>query len=135
MLLWRLRGLGGPRDWPLLAAAGGSAVLLAYAGHVAYNPRERDEPEFIIWTVGFWLAGLGAAAVLIWLGVSERRNWWTNVALLYLGLWVITRYFDTFGDYTQTGLVFVGAGLLLLAVAFLLERSRRYLTELSERAS
>jgi uncharacterized membrane protein len=53
------------------------------------------------------------------------------VALLYLGLFVITRYFDTFGSYTQTGAFFIGGGVVLLAVAFALERSRRLLATLA----
>jgi uncharacterized membrane protein len=120
-------------DWPIGAAAVAALVMVAYVTTVLISPRESDEEEFIIWTVGFWIAELALPAAVIWLGVTTNRSWWTNVALLYLGLFVITRYFDTFGDYTQTGVLFVGAGLLLLVVAFVLERSRRALAELSER--
>jgi len=127
--------LDGPAQWPLGAAAIIAIALLVYVAIVLGNPRESHEPEAIVWTIGFWIAALVLPAMMIWLGVVHRRNWWTNTALLYLGLFVITRYFDTFGDYTQTGALFVGAGVVLLAVAFALERSRRLLTTLAERAS
>jgi uncharacterized membrane protein len=133
---WLLRSgaqLSRREDWPVAAAAIAALALIAYVTLVLISPREADEDEFIVWTVGFWIAELVLPAVVIWLGVVTNRSWWTNVALLYLGLFVITRYFDTFGDYTQTGVLFVGAGLLLLLVAFALERSRRVLAELSER--
>ena len=55
-----------------------------------------------------------------------------NLALVYLGVFILTRYFDLFEGYGQTGLLFLGAGVLLLAVAFVLERSRRTLMQLSD---
>ncbi len=118
---------------PLLAAAAALAALLAWSLLVGINPRDDAEEGFIVYTVGFWVLALALAAELIWLGLALRREWWINAALAYLGVFGISRYFDLFSDYAQTGAVFAGAGLLLLILAFLLERGRRALhAELDE---
>jgi len=118
-----------------LAVATGWLVLVAsivWAWLVIFEPRVREERDFIIWTVGFWLLALALTAVVAWLGVAYRRGSWLNLALVYLGVFILTRYFDLFEGYGQTGLLFLGAGVLLLAVAFVLERSRRTLMQLSD---
>lgn len=82
-----------------------------------------------IYTVGFWTLSLALTADLIWLALVLRRQWWINMAFVYLGSFVLTRYFDLFSDNLQTAVVFAGAGLLLLALALLLERGRRVLRD------
>jgi uncharacterized membrane protein len=134
--LWRDRpGIEDRSAWSIAAGATATGALLAYVVLVLAlaNPSGFEEPRRIVWTIGFWLASILLAAIIIWLGAVFRRAWWTNSALAFLGLFVITRYFDTFGSYTQTGVLFAGAGLLLLVVAFVLERSRRFLTTRVER--
>ena len=44
--------------------------------------------------------------------------------LVAVGVDVLARYFDVFWDFLPRSLGFVGAGLLLLGVAWLLERQR-----------
>lgn len=118
---------------PLLTVALTLATLLIWSLIVGTNPRGDDEERFIIYTAGFWVLALALAGNLIWLGLVLRREWWINAALAYLGVFALSRYFDLFSDYAQTGAVFAGAGLLLLVLAFVLERSRRALqAELSE---
>ncbi|MEZ4502660.1 MAG: DUF2157 domain-containing protein [Dehalococcoidia bacterium] len=120
------RSLAVAIGWLVLAAS------IVWAWLVIFEPRVREERDFIIWTVGFWLLALALTAVVAWLGVAYRRGWWLNLALVYLGVFILTRYFDLFEGYGQTGLLFLGAGVLLLAVAFVLERSRRTLMQLSD---
>jgi len=112
---------------PVIAALVTLVALLGWSFVVGANPRDGAEESFIAYTFGFWLLALALVADLIWLGLALRREWWINVALAYVGLFAISRYFDLFSDYGQTGAVFAGAGLLLLALAFLLERGRRAL--------
>lgn len=133
-LQWPVIGTG--LRSPILAATLTLAALLAWSFLVGTNPRDDDEGRFIIYTVGFWVVALALAANLIWLGLALRREWWINAALAYLGIFAISRYFDLFSDYAQTGAVFAGAGLLLLVLAFLLERGRRALqAEIAEGAA
>ena len=67
------------------------------------------------------------AASITWLGLALRRESWVNAALVFLGLFILSRYFDLFSDYAQTGALFAGAGALFLVLAFLIELGRRRL--------
>lgn len=60
-------------------------------------------------------------------GMVRRSAWLVNVAIVFLGLYVIVAYFELFGTMAFTGLVFVAGGVLLITLAVLLERQRRRL--------
>ena len=113
---------------PVLAIELTVLLLLVWALAVGVNPRPSGEETFIIYTAGFWALGLLLTVDLAWLGLLLRRELWVNAALLFVGLFTLTRYFDLFSDYAATGTVFAGAGVLLLLLATLLERSRRALS-------
>ncbi|TAJ18601.1 MAG: DUF2157 domain-containing protein [Dehalococcoidia bacterium] len=83
-------------------------------------------------SIAFWVLAIAFMVELGWLGVTYQRSGWRNAALAFAGLFLISRYFDLFGSYGQTGLTFIGAGVLLLVVAFAIERSRRLLTRMTE---
>ena len=116
---------------PVYAGAAALVATLAWSVLVARVPRWAEEQELILWTAGYWVLAIALTIALGWLGVAFRRPAWLNLALLFTGVFTLTRYFDLFSDFGQTGLLFVGAGALLLAVAFVLERSRRVLTALA----
>ena len=61
-------------------------------------------------------------------GVTERKNYFINLGLLFFGLLVITRYVDLMWGMLDGALLFITAGVLLLLVGFFLERTRRRLT-------
>jgi uncharacterized membrane protein len=113
---------------PLLAIELTVLLLLVWALAVGVNPRPSAEETFMIYTTGFWALGLLLTVDLAWLGLVLRRELWVNAALFFVGLFALTRYFDFFSDYAATGTVFTGAGVLLLLLATLLERSRRLLS-------
>ena len=50
---------------------------------------------------------------------------WVNIALLFVGLDIIVRYFEFSWGLLDRSLVFVAAGLILLLVGFLVEKGRR----------
>ncbi len=114
---------------PVVATALTLVLLLVWSFVVGTNPRDNAEERLIIYTAGFWVLALALTANLVWLGLALRREWWINAALAYLGVFALSRYFDLFSDYAQTGAVFAGAGLFLLVLAFLLERGRRVLRD------
>ena len=93
----------------------------------ALYPRGYEEQSFILITLGYWLGACLLASSIVWLGLALRRESWVNAALVFLGLFILSRYFDLFSNYGQTGALFAGAGLLFLALAFLIELSRRRL--------
>lgn len=120
---------------PVVATALTLALMLIWLLIVAVFPEGITDGDGIssaitdIYTVGFWILALALTADLIWLALMLRRQWWINMAFVYLGFFVLTRYFDLFSGNLQTAVVFAGAGLLLLTLALLLERGRRALRD------
>jgi uncharacterized membrane protein len=86
------------------------------------------------WGLMWLLLLLAASLVLTWWGHRQQRRAWVNWGLLFVGLSVLTIYFQLFGTLATTGGVLVGAGLLLLLVAWGLERTRRQLSGPGQRA-
>ncbi|HWF19047.1 MAG TPA: DUF2157 domain-containing protein [Verrucomicrobiae bacterium] len=60
-------------------------------------------------------------------GLLRRSPWLVNVAITFIGVYVITAYFELFGTMQTTGLMFVISGVLLIGLAVFLERKRRAL--------
>lgn len=77
-------------------------------------------------------AALGLCLLLalatVWLGQTWRRAAWINWGLLTTGLVILTVYFELLGSLAVTGVALVGAGVLLLALGWSLERARRHLS-------
>ena len=103
-------------------------LLLTWTLVTALYPRGYEEHAFIVTTLGYWLGACLLTGSIVWLGLALRRESWVNAALVFLGLFILSRYFDLFSDYGQTGALFAGAGLLFLVLAFLIELSRRRLS-------
>ena len=113
---------------PLLLGQLTLLLLLIWTLVAALNPRGDAEEAFILTTLGYWLGACLLTASVVWLGIVLRRESWVNAALVFLGLFIVSRYFDLFSDYAQTGALFAGAGLLCLVLALLIELSRRRLS-------
>lgn len=113
---------------PLLLGQLTLLLLLIWTLVAALIPRGYAEQTFILTTLGYWLGACLLTGSIIWLGLAFRRGSWVNAALAFLGLFIVSRYFDLAGDYARTGALFVGAGLLCLVLAFVLELSRRRLS-------
>ena len=113
---------------PLLLGQLTLLLLLLWTLVAALSPRGDAEEAFILTTLGYWLGACLLTGSIVWLGLALQRESWVNSALVFLGLFIVSRYFDLFSDYAQTGALFAGAGLLCLVLAFLLELSRRRLS-------
>ncbi len=81
----------------------------------------------------FNLLLLAAEVGLVALGWARRQPGLMNFGLFVFFLQVVTRYFDLLGGMLQGGLMFIGAGLLLVVLGVALERSRRSLLRSMER--
>lgn len=75
------------------------------------------------------------AVALMWHGSIERDPGEINFGILTLLVVLVTRFLDVFGTFLQSGLGFIVAGLLLAALAYALERTRRRLLVAPEDAS
>jgi len=82
----------------------------------------------VIFAAIFNLSLIGYIITIIVAGVTERKNYFINLGLLFFGLLVITRYVDLMWGMLDGALLFITAGVLLLLVGFFLERTRRRLT-------
>ena len=75
----------------------------------------------VVFNVVLLLSTVGLVA----LGYRRGEQAFVNVALAFFGIGVITRYFEVSWGLAHSAAIFVGAGLLLLAGGYLLERARR----------
>lgn len=110
-------------DWSLaeLAEAGAIAVLLTAAHVAALVPVDWDPFYPIVFNALFALSALGLMAS----GYLQDHEGRVNLSLVLIVLYVITRYFEYSIDLLDSSLVFFGAGVILLAGGYLLDRGRR----------
>ena len=116
-----LRARRGEQVTSELAEAGAIAVLLA-AAHVAARVSVGWDPLYpIVFNALFALSALGLMASG-YLGDHRGR---VNLSIAFIALYVITRYFEYSIDLLDSSLLFSGAGVILLAGGYLLDRGRR----------
>ena len=96
-------------------------LLLAASQALARVPVDWEPLYPIVMNALFALAALG----LMVTGYLQGREGRVNLALGLIALFVISRYFEYSTTLFDLSLVFVGAGFILLAGGFLLERGRR----------
>ena len=97
-------------------------VVLLTAAHLAVRVPAGSEPLYpIVFNLLFALSVLGLMAS----GYLQEHEGRVNLSLGLIALYVITRYFEYSIGLFNSSLVFFGAGIVLLAGGFLLERGRR----------
>ena len=119
-LAWQ-RVRRGDRSLVELVEVATIVVLLAAAHLAARVPVEADPLYPIVFNVLFVLSVLG----LMVSGYLQEHEGRVNLSLGLIALYVITRYFEYSIGLFDSSLVFFGAGIVLLAGGFLLERGRR----------
>ena len=119
-LAW-LRARQGEQVTAELAEAGAIVVLLT-AVHMATLVTV-DWYRFypIVFNALFALSALGLMAS----GYLQDHEGRVNLSIGLIALYVITRYFEYSIDLLDSSLLFVGAGVILLAGGYLLDRGRR----------
>ena len=121
-VVWRQRGSLGSSLIEVIEL-GAVVVLLAASHLVVHIPADDEATYAIVFNALFALSALGLL-VSGYLRGNEAR---VNLALGLIALLVISRYFEFSATLFDLSLVFVGAGIILLAGGFLLERGRRRL--------
>jgi uncharacterized membrane protein len=58
-------------------------------------------------------------------GLATGREGWVNLALAFIAVNIVTRYFDLFGTMMEGGVFFVVSGVIVLTLGIYLERKRR----------
>lgn len=80
---------------------------------------------------GLWVAILFNVLTLaqlvgvIALGYHRRESWTINLGVVGMFLFILVKYFDWFFSFLDKSVFFIGAGLLLFGVGWLMERTRR----------
>ena len=104
----------------------GFSLLLLVAGFMLiFLPGESDLIYPLIFNALLLLGIVG----LVFGGYYRSQESWINLALIFFGVDVFARYFEFSFDLFDRSLVFIGAGSILLAGGFLLERGRRKVME------
>ena len=115
-----LRARKGEQVAAELAEAGAIAVLLA-AAHVAVWVSVWDPLYPIVFNALFAFLVLGLMAS----GYLRDQEGRVNLSIALIALYVVTRYFEYSIDLLDSSLLFSGAGVILLAGGYLLDRGRR----------
>ena len=116
-----LRARQGEQVTAELAEAGAIAALLAATHMAALVTVDWDPLYPIVFNALFALSALGLMA----LGYLRDHEGRVNLSLALIALYVITRYFEYSIGLLDNSLVFFGAGVVLLAGGYLLDRGRR----------
>ena len=119
-LAWR-RAQAGDESPVELAEVGLITVLLVVAHVAGLVPAGWDPLYPILFNALFALAALGLMAS----GYLRDHEGRVNLAIAFIAVYVITRYFEYSIDLLDSSMVFIGAGVVLLAGGYLLDRGRR----------
>ena len=116
-----LRARQGEQFTAELAEVGVIVVVLAAAQFAALVSVDWGPIYPIVFNALFALSALGLMAS----GYLRDHEGRVNLSIALIALYVITRYFEYSIDLLDSSLLFFGAGVILLAGGYLLDRGRR----------
>ena len=122
-------GRRATRLWEGLAVIAVPALVLLSVLVPEASGTDLGESSPIVYPLLFNLlvAALAVGAVLV--GYYNDEVWLVNTGIAFIAIDVIARYFDFFWTMLDRSVAFIGAGVLILALAFFLERQRSRLVE------
>lgn len=91
-----------------------------------YNYNHEFSATGIFWAVIFNCLVFFEILGIVFLGYLRRQNFLINFGAVFLFLLVIVKYFDWFGNLAG-GAFLIGAGIMLFAVGWSMEKGRRYM--------
>lgn len=118
-----------------LAESAAIFILVIIFGITAFLPQQNMfiqsgyqlSATGIIWAIAFNFAVFFELLGLIFSGYLRREEWLINIGTFFLFILIIVKYFDWFFTFLDKSLFFIGAGILLFAVGWFMEKSRRYM--------
>lgn len=135
ILLWLLviprNSASADRQWNWVWIASQLALVgLAWAGLLMHSPHTDWESRRLMGLHWFAVPILFLFCFLqAQYGLIRRSPWMVNLAIVFIGIHITTAYLQLFGSMQTTGVMFVISGILLIALAFYLERKRRKLMQ------
>ncbi|MCH8817667.1 MAG: DUF2157 domain-containing protein [Chloroflexi bacterium] len=100
----------------------GLAVLIVLV--MAYLVVFVDAGNDVLYPVLFNALLLAGVIGLVFAGYFWRREAFINIAIVFFGLGIVTRYFELSWGLLDRSVIFILAGLILIGGGFLLERGR-----------
>ncbi len=82
-----------------------------------------------VYALIFNLLFAAVALGVIYAGYLSDEPWLVNLGVVFVAVDLIARYFDVFWSALPRSLGMIGAGLLVLGIAWVLERQRKRLLE------
>ena len=79
----------------------------------------------LLFNVLFAVVALGT----IYAGYLSDEPWLVNLGVVFVAVDLVARYFDVFWSALPRSVGMIGAGLVVLAIAYVLERQRKRLLE------
>ncbi len=80
----------------------------------------------ILWAIIFNILLFGEILGLILAGYGRQAKWLVDLGIVFLFVFILVKYFDWFFDFLDKSVFFIGAGILLFAVGWFMEKGRRY---------
>ena len=81
------------------------------------------------WAVVFNILFAAVALGIIYAGFLSDEAWLVNLGVAFVAIDLVARYFDVFWSALPRSVGMIGAGLLVLGIAYVLERQRKRLLE------
>ncbi len=79
------------------------------------------------WAIFFNLIIFFELLGLIFSGYLRREKWLINLGSFFVFILIIVKYFDWFFTSMDKSIFFIGAGILLFAIGWFMEKGRRYI--------
>ncbi|GIW62761.1 MAG: hypothetical protein KatS3mg090_0587 [Patescibacteria group bacterium] len=83
-------------------------------------------PAGFVWIIVFNIFSFLEMVGIILLGYLRKEVWLVNIGIFALFVFMIVKYFDWFYSFLYKSLFFIGAGVLLFVLGWLLEKGRNY---------
>jgi len=80
-----------------------------------------------LWAFIFNLLAFLQMIGIIFLGYFKKEEKLVNLGAFFLFLFILMKYFDWFFTFMNKSIFFIGAGILLFAVGWFMEKGRRYM--------
>ncbi len=81
----------------------------------------------IFWAVFFNVSVFVMLLSVVFLGYNQREIWMINLGAKSVFILVIIKYFDWFFEFIDKSIFFLGAGALMLALGWSMEKGRKYI--------
>lgn len=118
---WLVRRRQGQGPGTMAFEALAAGLFLACGALVVFLPATNDW----VYPLVFNLLLLAGIVGLLFLGYTTGQESFINLGLILISVDIFTRYFEYSFDLLDRSVVFIVAGVILLAGGFLLERGRR----------